>query len=96
MPKIHRGLLDHAVTSTVGPITYSKDNVKLKQFRALVGMSRGQLKRFVLNVNRARFGCEYLRVPVPVIKKMELVVEHKGNPHLPTLLKIVDAQYDPE
>ncbi len=98
MPVITRHLMDDASYAICGDVsyTYSGDRQKLEEFRKLIGMSKGQWKRFKFAVKKAaeKDGTPLMFIDVNkmVARKLQLIVLHEHNPHLRTLLKIAEAQ----
>lgn len=96
MAKVTKETIDLA-TRAVGSMWYLKgiDAGKWKQFREMSGVTKGQWKRFQLFLKNNPFPEQtdaVISVDEVVAKKLVVMSQHYSNPHLHTLLKLVEAQ----
>lgn len=96
MPKVDIQLLDEASMKAFGfilplwPGQAGTGVAKRDAFLKAAGISKGQWKRAWLASKRA-LGL-HLSVSELALKKLKVMAEHGQNPHLTTLLKVVEAQ----
>src|SRR5689334_16983462 len=96
MVKVDRSIIDEASLNLVGNIVYLgwQDAMKVKRFCKMVGITKGQWKRFNLSIRKDPPLRKHARVSALAAKKLEVIRVHFDNPHLETLLKIAEAQME--
>lgn len=95
MPKVDVTLLDKASMKAFDfllPFETDRTNTaKRDAFLKAAGISKGQWKRARLAFKEGN-GFDHLSVSELALKKLKVMAEHGQSPHLPTLLKMVEAQ----
>lgn len=99
MAIIYRALMDEAMRA-YGCVSYKpsvKENQdKITSFRKMIGMSKGQWKRFVQQLYKSGYWEAGYMVSDMTAKKLDVYLKYHRSPHLHTFLKLAEFQSEDE